>query len=78
MKKKPLEIIAVLLLIATPAWAQFDRVLEGLGFGQKSGLSDLKIGSGLKDALKIGTKYSWIDRKKRRLFRQQSDQDPDA
>ncbi len=56
MKKKPLEIIALLLLIATPAWAQFDRVLEGLGFGQKSGLSDLKIGSGLKDALKIGTK----------------------
>jgi hypothetical protein len=29
--------------------------LEGLGLGSKSGLSDGKIGSGLKEALKVGT-----------------------
>lgn len=43
------------LLIASPAWAQFDRLLEGLGVGRQSGLSDAKIGSGLKEALKVGT-----------------------
>jgi len=48
-------IAIALLLIASPVWAQFDRLLEGLGIGQQSGLSDVKIGSGLKEALKVGT-----------------------
>jgi hypothetical protein len=48
-------IAIAVLLTASPAWAQFDRLLEGLGIGQQSGLSDAKIGSGLKEALKVGT-----------------------
>jgi hypothetical protein len=42
-------------LMASPALAQMDRILKGLGVGQQSGLSDAKIGSGLKEALKVGT-----------------------
>src|SRR3989304_4828577 len=39
-----------------PASAQLDRLFKSLGGGEKgSGLSDVKIGSGLKEALKIGT-----------------------
>jgi hypothetical protein len=45
----------VILLTALPASAQVDRILKGLGGGEKSGLSDVKIGSGLKEALHIGT-----------------------
>jgi hypothetical protein len=44
------------LLTAFPASAQLDRLLKSLGGGEKGGgLSDVKIGSGLKEALKIGT-----------------------
>ena len=45
----------ILLLTASPASAQIDRIFKGLGLGQQSGLSDAKIGSGLKEALKVGT-----------------------
>jgi hypothetical protein len=46
----------VALLTALPASAQLDRIYKGLGIGEKgSGLSDAKIGSGLKEALQIGT-----------------------
>jgi hypothetical protein len=46
----------VVLLTAFPASAQLDRLFKSLGGGEKgSGLSDVKIGSGLKEALKIGT-----------------------
>ena len=45
-----------ILLTALPASAQLDRLFKTLGGGEKgSGLSDVKIGSGLKEALKIGT-----------------------
>jgi len=45
-----------ILLTAFPASAQIDKFLKSLGGGEKgSGLSDVKIGSGLKEALKIGT-----------------------
>jgi hypothetical protein len=44
-----------ILFTAFPASAQLDRVFKGLGGGEKSGLSDVKIGSGLKEALQIGT-----------------------
>ena len=45
-----------ILLTAYPASAQLDRLFKSLGGGEKgSGLSDVKIGSGLKEALKIGT-----------------------
>ena len=45
----------IVLLTALPASAQLDQILKGLGISQKSGLSDVKIASGLKEALKIGT-----------------------
>jgi hypothetical protein len=44
-----------ILFTAFPASAQLDRILRELGGGEKSGLSDAKIGSGLKEALKVGT-----------------------
>ncbi len=51
-----LLILGVLLvLVAPPASAQLDQLLKGLGIGQQSGLSEAKIGSGLKEALKVGT-----------------------
>jgi hypothetical protein len=52
---RAITIIMIILLTAVPASAQLDRILKGLGIGQKGGLSDAKIGSGLKEALKIGT-----------------------
>lgn len=48
----------VLVLVAAPASAQLDQLLKGLGIGQPSGLSEAKIGSGLKEALKVGTENS--------------------
>jgi len=45
----------LLVLVATPASAQLDQLLKGLGIGRPSGLSEAKIGSGLKEALKVGT-----------------------
>lgn len=43
------------VLVATPASAQLDQFLKGLGIGQQGGLGEAKIGSGLKEALKVGT-----------------------
>jgi len=49
--------VAVLLVGVNPAWAQFDinKALQGLSGVTESGLSDAKIGSGLQEALKVGT-----------------------
>jgi Protein of unknown function (DUF4197) len=53
---RALVVIMFILLTAFPASAQLDRLFKTLGGGEKeSGLSDVKIGSGLKEALKIGT-----------------------
>ena len=51
------------LIAVNPAAAQFDKVLKDLGgrlpsVGSSSGLSDAKIGSGLQEALKVGTENS--------------------
>jgi hypothetical protein len=43
------------VLVATSASAQLNQLLKGLGIGRPSGLSEAKIGSGLKEALKVGT-----------------------
>ena len=54
----PLLILFVALASsATSVWAQFDldKVLKGIGGVSSSGLSDVKIGSGLQEALKVGT-----------------------
>ena len=45
----------VILFTAFSASAQLDKIFKGLGVGEKSGLSDVKIGSGLKEALQVGT-----------------------
>jgi len=55
MLKRMLIATMVILLTALPASAQVDRLLKGLEGGEKSGLSDVKIGSGLKEALHVGT-----------------------
>src|SRR5918992_4100529 len=57
------------LVAVSPAWAQFDRVLKGLGGitgAGTGGLNNAKIGSGLQEALKIGTENAvlqtgWMD-----------------
>lgn len=48
---------AVLFLLAGPASAQWDKLLKGLGGGGSAGagLSDAKIGAGLKEALQVAT-----------------------
>jgi len=48
-------VAAIVLLGAGPAGAQLDRILPGLGGDALGGLSDAKIGSGLKEVLKVGT-----------------------
>jgi hypothetical protein len=55
---KFLATLLFVLLTVNPAWAQFDRVLKGLGgmTGSGSGgLNDGKIASALQEALKVGT-----------------------
>jgi hypothetical protein len=52
-----LVVAAVVFVMAGPAGAQWDKLLKGLG-GQGSagaGLSDAKIGAGLKEALQVAT-----------------------
>jgi hypothetical protein len=39
----------LLVLAAIPASAQLDQLLKGLGIGRQGGLSEAKIGSGLKE-----------------------------
>lgn len=57
--QKILVLLAVLCGLATDAGAQFDmdKVLKGLSgsVGSAGGLSDVKIGSGLQEALKVAT-----------------------
>jgi hypothetical protein len=55
MMIRAITVIMIIFLTALPASAQLDRIFKGLGIGQKGDLSDAKIGSGLKEALKIGT-----------------------
>jgi hypothetical protein len=48
--------VVLVFLTALPVSAQFDQIFKGLGIGTKeAGLSDAKIASGLKEALKVGT-----------------------
>ena len=49
-----ITVCMVVLLAAFPASAQLDRIFKSLGGGEKGGLSDAKIGFGLKEALQIG------------------------
>lgn len=59
---RSLAIALLFLLAASPASAQFDKFLKGFG-GLPSvggGLSDAKIGSGLQEALKVGTENAVV------------------
>ncbi|HSB69151.1 MAG TPA: DUF4197 domain-containing protein [Candidatus Methylomirabilis sp.] len=47
--------VMVWSLVSPAAAQQLDQLFKGLGLGQQSGLTDAKIGSGLKEALKVGT-----------------------
>ena len=48
-------LIVTLLISAQPVTAQLDQLLKGLGSSAGGGISDAKIGSGLQEALKVGT-----------------------
>jgi hypothetical protein len=45
---------SILLLLATPSFSQTGEISKRLGLGTQSGLSDSKIASGLKQALRVG------------------------
>lgn len=54
-------ILAILLFFpAADASAQLDQIFKRFGTGQGSGLTDVKIGSGLKEALKVGTENAVV------------------
>src|SRR5574341_1323883 len=55
MMHRVLVLVFAIGLLATPASAQVDEFLKGLGIGQQSGLSEAKIGAGLKEALQVAT-----------------------
>jgi Protein of unknown function (DUF4197) len=55
MNTRGFALSAVLFLFAIPTFAQIDQLSKTLGLGNKSGLSDSKIASGLKEALEVGT-----------------------
>jgi hypothetical protein len=61
-KVRLIIVIAVWLTLVNAAWAQFDKVFKELGGAMRSGggLSDVKIGSGLQEALKIGTEKAVV------------------
>jgi hypothetical protein len=52
--------VAGILLVATPTRAQVDQILKGLGGSSGPALSDAKIGSGLKEVLKVGTENAVV------------------
>lgn len=56
MKVRVLSIAIAVMLLATPAQAQWKKILGELTKKSDSGLSDEKIGRGLKEALRIGTR----------------------
>ncbi len=50
-----LTVALIIFLTPTAAPAQWQDIMKGLGLGQRGGISNVKIGSGLKEALRIGT-----------------------
>jgi hypothetical protein len=55
MAFRALLAFAMVMLLVVPASAQLDRLWQGLGAGRPGGLSDVKVASGLKEALQVGT-----------------------
>ncbi len=59
---KFLALVVLALSVAQPASAQFDQIFKGLGgIIGGSELSDAKVGSGLKEALKVGTENAVVE-----------------
>jgi hypothetical protein len=59
MKTRLLVLIIGVALVASPASAQVDQFLKGLGIGQQSsGLPDSTVSAGLKEALQVATQKS--------------------
>jgi hypothetical protein len=58
MKIRLLVLIIGVALVASPASAQVDQLLKGLGIGQQSGLPDGTVSAGLKEALQVATEKS--------------------
>jgi len=58
MKTRLLVLIISVALVASPASAQVDQFLKGLGIGQQSGLSDGTVSAGLREALQVATEKS--------------------
>ncbi len=55
MMNRGLAVGLIVLLTAAPASAQLDWLFKGLGVGQQTELSEVRIVSGLKEALQVGT-----------------------
>ncbi len=58
MRTHLLAVVIGLGLLSTPASAQIDQLLKGMGIGQQSGLSEGKASAGLKEALRVATDES--------------------
>ena len=58
MRTRALAACLGVLLTTSPAPAQLDQLLKGLGAGQPGALSEAKVGAGLKEALEVATENS--------------------
>ena len=55
MAIRALALAAIIVVSTAPDSAQLEQVFKKLGLGKRNGLSDEKITSGLKEALRVGT-----------------------
>ena len=55
MAIRALALAAIIVVSTAPASAQLEQVFKKLGLGKRNELSDEKITSGLKEALRVGT-----------------------
>lgn len=53
MRAAALAVGLLVVAVTGPAWAQLDQLLRGWGQGQAAGLSDARIGAGLKEGLQV-------------------------
>ncbi len=58
MSTRALAACLGVLLTTSPAPAQLDQLLKGLGAAQPGALSEVKVGAGLKEALEVATENS--------------------
>src|SRR3990170_4858051 len=58
MRTRLLAVVVGIGLLVTPASAQIDQLLKGMGIGQQSELSEGKASAGLKEALQVATEKS--------------------